>query len=184
MTIAKLCHSGGNLGAQKKDVRVNSKDLLISLYQKHLKTCHNNLIRLRLCVDLQKLYRWTGDNIMVLQMQKQMDEINRQFEQERREKDVEIAAAMGLTIEELKAMHETARNELKAEAARENNISDEEFEAYIEKQSLCLDDERLRSEFIRIAHKRWKERTPDDTMSVKEELELDLQNMMKVNPFL
>lgn len=109
---------------QKKNFGADVNDLLISLYRKHIQAAGETASfseRLSLFIDLQKLYRWKGDNNMVEQIQKNINKVNDGIDKEREENTQKAAGMLGIPLEELRRMEERVREEMGDEWEKELN---------------------------------------------------------------
>ena len=111
-----------------------------------------------------------------------------QFEKEREEQLIEFAKRLGLPIEKVRAfrkemqeLEEKAREELIREIEADT-ITDEEFSQFVNEQCDRFSEELYKDEFRRIAEKH-RANHSDDIITLRKELELTANSMLKSEQF-
>lgn len=120
-------------------------------------------------------------------MGRKLTEEERLFYEKRHQEMLESSAAkMGLTPEELLEVEKKARAKLVYESKEDTLVlteTEEEFQSFVDDLCAKLNEEFSRRELRKSAKKRRENWTEDSTMSLREEIELTFNSLLKAEQY-
>jgi hypothetical protein len=100
--------------AQKVYKDESANDILLRVYEAHLKQCTDDLERLGLLTDIRKIYLWKHDDECIKEAEKEIAETNSRLNAawQERHNSIDFDKALGLSSEERKSIRDKALAEI------------------------------------------------------------------------
>ena len=100
--------------AEEANKGENAKDILLFVYEAHLKKCSDDLERFGLLTDIRKICIWRHDDIRLKEIEKEISETDRRLNNAWQEKynSIDHDKILGLSNDERKELREKAVAEL------------------------------------------------------------------------
>lgn len=166
------------ISAQKAYPEESALGILIKLFKERGASENDTGKKRAITSYLCRLYKLNHDDELAKEVELEVEHLDKLWEAERESEARRLDGILGLTFED----RQRIRQEL-VDKANSDTMSEEEFFEFVDGLCEQLSEEMYRKELRRIAIKCRNERKGDSVCSLREEIELDFNSMLRAEQY-